>query len=483
MKNILKNYIFNMVYQILLIGASLILAPYLSRVIGAEGVGIYSYTYSIASIFGIMAHLGITKYGNREIAKCGDDRKKRSEIFAQILFIKLLFAVFVLSLYSAFLHFVIHEYKEAFFWQIFLILSYVLDVTWVFWGVQQFQITTTICSVVKIVSVIAVFAFVHDNQDINLYIALMSFSFFLIQFIPWFFLHRYVNLRISFKYALKRHGKGIIFLFFPVLAKQIYGIMDMVMLRYFTDMEQVGYYQYSGSIITTITCVITALGDVVMPQITMFIHENRSKEVVKLFRFSFHFISFLAVGSMYGLIGVAESFIPFFYGTNFTICVFFLQLFAPLVLFSGYSELIRNSLLLPNYQDQEYVISLSAGVIVNFVGNLLLIRLIGTPGAIIASVLSEITALFFQIYFVRTNFPFLYCVKNGIAYLFLGLPILVVCMVTHHLPLPFLPTIIIDVILGGILYILCVLIYLKKQEPEVCQHAFQYLKKIRIRQK
>lgn len=464
-------------YQILLIGASLILAPYLSRKIGPEGIGIYSYTYSIASFFGIAAHLGITKYGNREIARCGNDRKKRSEVFAQILYIKLLSAMIVLLLYNIFLQFIVHEYKTAFLWQIFLILSYVFDVTWVFWGMQQFQFTASICSIVKILSVIAVIFFVRSSQDVNLYICLMSLSFFLVQFIPWFFLSRFVDLKISSKYALKKHGKSIILLFFPVLAKQLYGIMDTIMLRHFTNMEQVGYYQNTSGIATTVFCVIGALGDVVMPKLTVYIHEKRSKEASQIFFSSFHLISFLGVGSMYGLIGIAGSFIPLFYGPDFTACIYLLQLLAPIVLFSGYSELIRSSFLLPNYQDREYVIALTAGVIVNFLGNLILIHLIGTPGAVLASVASELVSLLFQLYFVRTYFPFIYCLKKGLVYLLLGLPILLICAIVHILQIPNFPAAIIDFFLGGGIYIICVAVYLKKKEPLIFNYVFKRIQR------
>ena len=50
-KSITRNYIYNMVYQVLILILPLITTPYLSRVLGAEGVGIYSYTYAIVTYF------------------------------------------------------------------------------------------------------------------------------------------------------------------------------------------------------------------------------------------------------------------------------------------------------------------------------------------------------------------------------------------------------------------------------------------------
>ena len=48
-KSITKNYIYNLVYQILTLILPLITTPYISRVLEAEKIGIYSYTYSILS--------------------------------------------------------------------------------------------------------------------------------------------------------------------------------------------------------------------------------------------------------------------------------------------------------------------------------------------------------------------------------------------------------------------------------------------------
>ncbi|MDE6713488.1 MAG: oligosaccharide flippase family protein, partial [Lachnospiraceae bacterium] len=63
-----RNYIWNTVNQVFILLVPLIVTPYLSRVLGADGIGIYSYVNSIASYFIITAILGTTLYGQRSIA-------------------------------------------------------------------------------------------------------------------------------------------------------------------------------------------------------------------------------------------------------------------------------------------------------------------------------------------------------------------------------------------------------------------------------
>lgn len=81
---LIKNYIYNTLYQVLVLIAPLITTPYVSRVLGAEGVGIYSYAQSIATYFVLVGAVGTTLYGQREIAYVQNDPKKRTEIFWEI---------------------------------------------------------------------------------------------------------------------------------------------------------------------------------------------------------------------------------------------------------------------------------------------------------------------------------------------------------------------------------------------------------------
>ena len=88
MKSIKKNYIYNLTYQILALMAPLITTPYVSRVLGAEAIGEYSYAYSIVYYFMLAAILGTATYAEREISFCQDDRTKRSARFWDLFFLR-----------------------------------------------------------------------------------------------------------------------------------------------------------------------------------------------------------------------------------------------------------------------------------------------------------------------------------------------------------------------------------------------------------
>lgn len=61
--SIMKNFIYSTAYQVLNVLTPFITAPYISRVLGAEKIGIQSYTASIQQYFLLFASLGTLSYG------------------------------------------------------------------------------------------------------------------------------------------------------------------------------------------------------------------------------------------------------------------------------------------------------------------------------------------------------------------------------------------------------------------------------------
>ena len=82
--SIKRNFIYRLLYEILAMAAPLITAPYVSRILGADGVGIYSYSQSCVSYFTMFAVLGTKTYGTREIARCRDDKQLYTKTFWEI---------------------------------------------------------------------------------------------------------------------------------------------------------------------------------------------------------------------------------------------------------------------------------------------------------------------------------------------------------------------------------------------------------------
>lgn len=192
MKSVKHNFVLNSLYQILQIIVPIITTPYLSRTLGAESIGLYAYNYSIAYYFSIFILLGLNNYGNRAIATVRDDKNKLSHAFWSIYGMQLLLGIIILTLYFLYGIYLSKNTTITLLFFPFLI-STVIDINWLFFGLEEFGVTILRSSFVKIFSTILIFALIKTPSDIEKYCALMSISMLVSQIVVWPFLLKRVN--------------------------------------------------------------------------------------------------------------------------------------------------------------------------------------------------------------------------------------------------------------------------------------------------
>ena len=98
-KKILEGYIYNFLYQLLIIAAPLIVTPYITKTLGVSNIGIYSFVSSIFIYIIMIQTFGINIYGQREIAYYKDDEENRNKTFIQLMILKLFLFIILNVLY------------------------------------------------------------------------------------------------------------------------------------------------------------------------------------------------------------------------------------------------------------------------------------------------------------------------------------------------------------------------------------------------
>ncbi len=157
---VIKNYLYNVGYQILLLLTPLITTPYVSRVLGAHNNGINTYTNGWVTFFYLVGQLGITLYGNREIAYKRENKLERSKLFWEMISLQIITSTLSLLLYLIIFMFISSNLKEYFLMQSLWIVAYGIDISWYFMGMEDFKKTVTRNTVMKILSVILIFLLV-----------------------------------------------------------------------------------------------------------------------------------------------------------------------------------------------------------------------------------------------------------------------------------------------------------------------------------
>lgn len=415
---VVKNFLYNVSYQLLVIILPLITVPYVSNILGAEGVGNYAFTYANMQYFVIFGMVGISLYANRQIAYVRDNREKLRSTFYSIYTLQLITTTISFILYLIFtLVFNNGQYKWLYMVQGINIIAAMVDISWLFMGLEQFKKTVIRNTIVKLVSLASIFIFVKSSNDTIIYTTIISLSALVGNLTFWFYIPKTIGFNKTKISGLKLHLKASLSLFVPQIAIQIYVLLDRTMLGVITDTVQVGYYENSQKIVKIILTIATAIGTVMMPKIANTVATGDMKKVKYYIQNSFFFVSALSIPLMFGLMGVAKELSPWFFTDKFAGIENLIIISSLIILAISWSNVLGMQLLVPLNKTKEFTISVTAGAIVNFIFNLVLIRRLDAIGACISTVFAEFTVTIVQVYFVRNFIKLEELIKQVILFI------------------------------------------------------------------
>ncbi|MFR1127265.1 MAG: flippase [Enterocloster bolteae] len=422
MSDLKKNLSYKILYQILLILLPLVLSPYVSRVLGAEGIGVYSYTYSIAGMAALFGMLGVNHHGNRSIAAVRDDREERSREFCNIWFWQIVLTAAAALGYSCYLLFVCSPgLRMISAIQILTVFNSAADINWLFFGLEEFRLTVTRNVVIKGLTVLSVFVFVKGRQDLWIYVCIMAGGVLLGNLALWTQAGKYVDFKRPQWARAKRHLIKLVILFVPVIAVSVYQRMDKVMLGSLSVMEQSGYYENVEKIINIPKGVITALGTVMLPRMSYLISKDETALMRRYISRSMEFVMFSSSAMAFGIAAVANDFAPFFFGSGFAGTGPLIQLMSCTIVMVACANVVRTQYLIPRRRDRVYLQSVWIGAGVNLLVNLCLIPYQGALGAVIGTVAAEGCVMLYQMVCVKKELDFTVYLRTGSCYILCGL--------------------------------------------------------------
>lgn len=391
------NIIYSTVYQVLVLIIPLITAPYVSRVLGATNLGIYSYTQAFANYFVLFAMLGVANYGNRSIAQVRDDSKLLSRTFWEIYSFQIFVTIIISIIYLIYCFVAVSQNRIIYLLQFLYVVSAGFDINWFFFGIEKFKLTVTRNIIIKIINAVLIFALVKERSDLSIYTLIMSLGTLVSVVILIPFLMRYVSFeKIEVKNVLK-HIKPNLILFIPVIAISLYNIMDKLMLGYLSTADEVAFYSNAEKIAQLPNSIIMAVGNVLMPRMSNLIATGEKEKSSKLFDKSMTFMIVSSVLLAFGMASVSKVFAPWFYGEEFARCGVFILWLCPTIVFKSIAGSVRMQLIIPMERDKVYILSVSVGAAVNLLANYFFIPLYQGLGAVLGTVLAEAAVCLIQI--------------------------------------------------------------------------------------
>ena len=463
-KSIKKNYLYNVTYQILCIILPIITTPYLARTLGPNGTGIYGYTISITTYFVLFGSLGISLYGQREIAYNQNDINKRSKVFLELFVFRMITMSLAMILF--FFFFCLKGQYHLYYRILTLeLVSNIFDISWFYQGIEEFKKVVVRNSFIKFVNIILIFLLINGPEDTGLYLIIYVMSGLLGNLSMWLQLRKYVvfqkvKIKTIFKYLLP-----ILALFIPQIAVQIYTVLDKTMIGLILkNMSEVGFYEQAQKIVKITLTLVTSLGIVMVPRIASLYKKNDRNQINMYMKKVFNFVWFLGTPLLFGIIGIAQKFVPWFFGPGYNKVVILMICLSPIVYAIGFNNIIGVQYLIPTGKQKIFTISVSIGALTNFILNFILINFVGSVGACISTVLAETFILIYQIFYVYKNKDFdiksLY--KGSSKYIVSGIIMMILVYLTG---LPFKATILttfIQIFVGFVVYLLLMFIFKDK---------------------
>ena len=394
---VIKNYLYNLSYQILTIILPIITVPYVTRIFTSEDLGNYGFYNSIVSYFSLFAMLGIGLYGTKQIASARDVSSTFWNIYA-IQLIASLISIFVYVIVILCIPTMSEIIPLILFISLF---SKIIDISWLFAGKEDFKKITLRNTVVKVVGVISIFTFIKSNEDLYLYIFLIVVFDFLGQLVMWVPAKKFIK-RPSFNMKImKKNLHPIVLLFLPQVAISLYVVLDRTLLGLLGSYSDVGIYEQGQKLTSIIYKIVSSLGVVMLPRVANLLSERRDKEAQNMVKFSFILYNLIIFPMMFGLIAVNEVFVELFLGKDFQDVKYVLYITTINIMLVGWTNILGHQVLVVRNKNKEFMLSTTIPAFVSVAVNIAVIPFFGYVGASMTAVIVEFLAFTIQWYYSR----------------------------------------------------------------------------------
>lgn len=396
-KSLKLNAVLNTIRSCLSIIFPLVTAPYISRVLGTEGVGKVSYVSSVISYFSLFAMLGVSSYAVREGAKRRSKPAEFKEFVSEVFTINL--CTTVISITALWVVILCVEkfqaYTVLFFILSFSIFFQTFSVDWLNTIFEDYLYITIRTIIVYMIHLVLIFVLIRSEDDYYIYAILQVLSLGLICFSNWFYCRKHVKIKIIISKKAAAHLKPLIVLFANALMISIYVNFDTTMLGWYKNDDAVGLYTVAVKIYSVVKSILIALYSVTIPRLAHLVGEKDRQGFRVLYSKLWSYVSILLLPMSTGIICLSKEIILFMGGERFIDATQSLQILGGALIFAIFGGLVTSCLNITIGREKENLIATVGSACLNFGMNLFFIPRFSQNGAAFTTMLSEAFVLSF----------------------------------------------------------------------------------------
>ncbi|MBP5437604.1 MAG: flippase [Treponema sp.] len=390
-KSLKKNALYGFIRSFMNIAFPIITFPYASRVLMPENIGKVNFANSIVDYFLMLAALGISTYATREATKLKNDKPKLNQFVREIIALTLFSTLISATLLFTGIFFIsrLSEYRLLIILIGTKLLFNTMDFGWLFVAEEDQKYITLRSILFQIISLIALFTFVHSPKDYIIYAIIGVFSSVGSNIYNLIYTRKYVNIFEKTEIHPIHHLKGILVFFGNNFAIKLYSMIDTTMVGLIIGNAAVGYYTAANKVSSMVSSLIKSSLATLMPRGTSYFDSNKQEEFKNLIKKSAGATSFFAFPAALGLTILSKPVIIIFCGENYLPAQGSMQIMSLLIILYAINSMVNNLIIVPLHKEKILLTSQIAACITDIIFNAILIPTKGVWGASLATFIAQ----------------------------------------------------------------------------------------------
>lgn len=455
MPSVKKNFL----YSALLTTANyifpLLTFPYVSRILGADNIGLCGFIDSIINYFVLFSAMGMHVLGIREIAKAKTDKAELSKVFSSLFLLNAITTfvmLIVLIIATLTVPRLYEHYDLMIIGGVKLMFNFLL-IEWLYKGLENFRYITIRTLIIRIIYVVSVFLFVKEKNDYPIYALLLTLMIVGNAIINLNHSRKIVDL--SFKNVdLKKYVKPFFMLGVYNLLTSMYTTFNVSYLGFATNDFEVGYYVTATKLYGIVFSIYTAFSGVMLPRMSSLLSDGNMDAFKRYIDRSFSFLLFMAIPLIIFSVFNAPGIIRLISGAGYEGAILPMRLIMPMMVIIGFELVFIEQILMPLQKDKSILFNSIVGAVVGVVLNILLVPSMGSVGSAIVKNTCEFVVFCLALYevhkYVSIGLPLKKILINLGAYL----PLVVLDFFIVRLPYKEVPIMFISLLVCGLYFII-----------------------------
>ena len=427
-----SNFIYSSILTVSKYLFPLIVYPYVSRTLGLSNIGIVNFVDNLINYFVLIAMMGITTVGIREIAAARDEKKRLSKTFISLLTLMAITTVIAIAVLWLAMYTVprLIPYRDLLYVGLIKLVFNLFIMEWFFMGIEDFRYITNRSIFVKCLYVIAIFLFVRTASDYKIYYMISAATIivnalfnlvYIRKFISWSF--RIIDIRPFYR--------AFLIMGVYVLLTNVYTMLNPVWLGFVTDTDEVGYFTTATKLHNIIMAFLLSFANILFPRVSNLLAEGKEKEFWEKINTAFDAIFLFAFPTMSFMLIAGPDLLHLVVGNGFEGSYLPLRIITPLVLIIGIEQILVIQILMAAHCDNTVLKNSFVGAFVALLFNMLITATMGANGSAIVWVIAECVIMGLSMIAIYKKFDYILPYKRIIAYCLSYLPLMVLSILLY----------------------------------------------------